>query len=196
MKDRNVHFLFQPRFDFETAGRGNIFEVDAAKAWFERGNDLDQLVGILCVQTERYSVDIGQRFEQHAFSFHDRHSGFRPDISQTENGGAVGNNSNCVSFSGIGIHLFRIGLDFQAWRGNAWRIGNGQIILVFDGHFVFGLELAFPFLVFLQSFCCIIHFNSPPRYLIRFRPSYPSAGCRQTQNGHGGCTSRFPDSDR
>src|SRR3546814_9785079 len=52
MEHRNVHAFFQRGFDDEAIGRGDIFEVDAAKARREQLDRLDETLRIFGVDLE------------------------------------------------------------------------------------------------------------------------------------------------
>ena len=69
VKDGNIEFFFQAVFDFKTARRGNVFEIDAA----ERGRNVfdrfDNFMRVFRRQTNRKSVNAAEFFEQLAFSF-------------------------------------------------------------------------------------------------------------------------------
>ena len=64
VEHRDVQLCFQPFFDLKTAGRGDILQIDAAKA---RGNGFhhaDDLLGVLGVQTDRHGIHAAELLEQ------------------------------------------------------------------------------------------------------------------------------------
>ena len=70
VEDGDVEQVLEAPFDLEAARGRDILEVDASEA---RGNQLDgphDLVGVLCVETERPGVDAGELLEQHRLALH------------------------------------------------------------------------------------------------------------------------------
>ena len=64
-------------------------------------------------------VHIGKGLEQHALALHDGHTGLGADVTQTQNGAAVGDNGAQVVTAGQLITLVDILLDLQAGLGHA-----------------------------------------------------------------------------
>src|SRR3546814_2384344 len=75
--------------DDEAFRRLDVLEVDAAEGGFERGDDLDQLVGVALVDLDVEHVDAGELLEQHALAFKHRLAGQRADVAQATHRGAV-----------------------------------------------------------------------------------------------------------
>ena len=46
MEHRNVHALAQRLLDFKAVGGLDVFEIDAAEAGLQRGDDLDEFLGV------------------------------------------------------------------------------------------------------------------------------------------------------
>jgi hypothetical protein len=90
VEDRDLHALAQLALDVEALGRLDVFEVDAAEGGLQRGDDVDQLVGVALVDLDVEHVDAGELLEQHALAFHHRLAGQRADVAQAQHGGAVG----------------------------------------------------------------------------------------------------------
>ena len=76
-------------------------EYFAAKAGGKIGHSLDNLLRILGIKTDRNCIDTAKFLEQNSFSLHDRHTGHRTNIPQTEDRCSVGYNCNTVADGGV-----------------------------------------------------------------------------------------------
>lgn len=115
--------------DVEALRRFDIFEVDTAEGRLQRRNDVDKFVRVQLIDFNIEHIDAGELFKQNAFAFHHRLTGQRADIAQPQYGRAVGDHRDEVAARGIFIGCQRVLLDFQTGRGNARRVGQGQIAL-------------------------------------------------------------------
>jgi hypothetical protein len=130
MEDRDVHALAQLLLDVETLGRLDVFEVHAAQRRLERGDDLDQLVGVVLGELDVEHVDAGELLEQAALAFHHRLAGERADVAQAQHRGAVGDHADQVAARGVFVRQRRVFLDREAGVGDTGRIGERQVALV------------------------------------------------------------------
>ena len=159
VENRNVKNLFQSGLNLETAGSGNVFQVDAAEGRSNVDHGLDDLFGILGVQADRHGVNASEFFEQNSFSLHDRHGSFGTDIAETQNSASVGNNSDGVLLHGVYISFFRIFGDLLAGLSNTRCVGQGQILAGLYGCFRLSAQFAFPFFMKLQCFFVDCHMS-------------------------------------
>ena len=97
VEDRDVHALAQLLLDVEALGRLDVLEVDAAQRGLERGDDVDQLVGVVLGEFDVEDVDAGELLEQAALAFHHRLAGQRADVAQAQHRGAVGDHADQVA---------------------------------------------------------------------------------------------------
>ncbi len=118
------------RLDREALRRLDVFEVDAAQRRLERGDDVDQLVGVLLGQLDVEHVDAGELLEQAALALHHRLAGQRADVAQAQHRGAVGDHAHQVGAAGVLGGERRVVGDRQAGIGHAGRIGERQVALV------------------------------------------------------------------
>ena len=81
------------RFDVEAFRRLDVFQVDAAEGGLHRGDDVDQLVGIVLGELDVEHVDAGELLEQHALAFHHRLGRQRADVAQSQHRRAVGDDA-------------------------------------------------------------------------------------------------------
>ena len=135
MKDRDGEHLFQFTFDLEAGGRRDIFQIEAAERGFESRCRRDQFIRIGAafsignpVQADGDGIDVGEVFEQHRFTFHDRKPRFRTDIAQTEDGGTVTHDGDHIAAGGIFPDIFGVFLDRQTGLGDAGGVCQRKII--------------------------------------------------------------------
>jgi hypothetical protein len=86
VKDGDVELRLQAFLDVETAGRGDVLQIDAAE---RRGDPLhggDDLVGILRAEAEGKGVHPAEFLEQHRLAFHDRQGRGRTDVPEAQDG--------------------------------------------------------------------------------------------------------------
>lgn len=67
MKNGNIQFFLQPAFDFEASRRSDILKIDAAEGRRNRRRDLDDLIRILRIETDRNRIDVSELLEQQRF---------------------------------------------------------------------------------------------------------------------------------
>ena len=131
VEHRDLHPLAQLALDVEALRRLDVLEVDAAEGGLERGDDVDQLVGVALVDLDVEHVDAGELLEQHALAFHHRLAGERADGAQAEHRGAVGDHRDQVAARGERCAP-RAGSrdDRLAGGGDAGRVGEREVALV------------------------------------------------------------------
>ena len=129
VEDGDVHDLAQALLDDEALGRLDVFQVDTAEARGQEAHAVYQLFGVLGVDAEVDAVDVGEALEQDRLAFHHRLGAERAQVAQAEDGGAVADHGDQVALGGVVVGERRILGDFQARRGDARRIRQGQIAL-------------------------------------------------------------------
>ncbi len=130
VEHRDLHALAQLVLDVETFRRLDVLEIHAAQGRLQGGDHIDQLVRVALRQLDVEDVDAGELLEQHALAFHHRLGRQRPDVAETEHGGAVGDDAHEIGAGGQFARLSRVGDDGVAGRRHARRIGERQIALV------------------------------------------------------------------
>jgi len=126
MKNRNITAFFEAFFNFKASGRGNVFQIDPAKAAGQETDGLYNSIRLFTADTQGNRVHAAEFLEQDAFSFNDRHPRLRADVPQPQDCGAVRNNRNCIPAPGQFIVFIRILLNLQAGLCNAGRIRKTQ----------------------------------------------------------------------
>ena len=132
MEYGNFHALPQRALDVETFRGLDVLKVDPPEGRLQARHDLDQFVRVALVDLDVEHVDAGKFLEQTGLSLHYRLAGQRPDIAQTEYGGAVGDDRHQVGARGQRRRLVRIIPDGKAGIGNAGRIGERQVALIYQ----------------------------------------------------------------
>ena len=157
VENRNIAAFLQPLFDLEAAGCGDILQIYAAEAAGQQTNGVDDLVHILGANAERDGIHIAETLEEGTLAFHNRHACFRTDVAQTQNSGAVCDNSHQIAAAGQVIALGNILLNFQTGLCNTRGIRQRKVICGFQRCTEGYLDFSLPFIVQFQRFCCIIH---------------------------------------
>lgn len=81
MHQRDMELLDRLLLDREAVRRSQVLEVDGRKSRRNHLDELDQLVRVLFLQTNRHQVDASQSVEQHALALHDRSACHWADIA-------------------------------------------------------------------------------------------------------------------
>jgi hypothetical protein len=127
VEDGDLQPLLQLALDIKTLRRLDVFEVDAAERGLERGDHLDQLVGIELVQLDVEHVDAGELLEQAALAFHHRLAGERADVAQAQHRGAIRDHADEVAPRGVFGREFGLGFDREAGVGDTRRVGEREV---------------------------------------------------------------------
>ena len=75
VKYRNAHSAPQLFFNHETIRRFDVLQINPAESWFQHLAGANHILRIAGSQFQIEDVDIGEAFEQNAFSFHHRLAG-------------------------------------------------------------------------------------------------------------------------
>ena len=136
VEDGNAHRLLQGGFDREARGRADVFEVDAAEGGFQAGDGLDDLVRVGAAvrledaaDAQRHGVDVGETLEEDRLALHDRETGLRADVAESEHRRAVAHDGHGVAASGVLPDLLRVVVYLGAGDGDAGRVSQGQVVL-------------------------------------------------------------------
>ena len=129
VEDRNVHELADALLDDEAFRGLDVFQVDAAEGRADVPHAVDELVHVLGVHFQVDSVDVGEPLEQDRLAFHHRLGPERAEVAQPEHRRAVGDDRDQVALGRVVVDQGRVPGDLEAGRGDARRIGHGQIAL-------------------------------------------------------------------
>ena len=155
VEDRNITFFLEFLFNFKAARRRDVFKVHTAEAAGNQIDGIDNLIDILALDAERECIDIAKCFKEDAFAFHNRHPGFRSDIAESQDSGAICYDEAHIMSAG---HVL---LDFKARLCDARRISQREVFLGRNRNGCNHFDLTLPFCVFFQAFLCVVHVVSP-----------------------------------
>ena len=129
VEHRDLHPLAKLALDVEALRRLDVLEVDAAEGGLERGDDVDELVGVALGELDVEDVDAGEFLEEDALAFHHRLGGERADGAQPEDRGAVGDDRDHVAARREAARLPGVLDDRLARRGHARRVREREVAL-------------------------------------------------------------------
>ena len=130
VKNRDAHALTQLALNRKALRRLDVFEIDAAKSWFQTRDNLNELVRILLIDFNIKNIDSRKLFKQYRFAFHNGFGSQRPDIAKPQDRGAIGDHANEIASRRVAKSICRIGNNLLARRRNTWRISQCQITLI------------------------------------------------------------------
>ena len=146
----NVADGLEPVLDLEAAGRGDVFEIDAAERGGDVFDDADDLFRVLRLDADGDRVDAGEVLEETAFALHHGDGRLGADVAEAEHGAAVADDGDDVALGRVGVDFLRLLVDDAAGFGDAGRVGDGQLLHVGDRHLADHGELAHGLLVAFQ----------------------------------------------
>ena len=155
----DVQFLFQRFFDLKALGALDVLQIDAAEGGRNGLAGCDHFFGAVGVDADGEGIHPAELLEQHGLALHDRQTGFRADIAQTQHGSAVGNDGHHVALESVLIHIVGVCLDLAAGLSHAGGIGGGQVVAGLYFHLAHNAHLALVGLVHFQSCFIVIHLN-------------------------------------
>ena len=79
---RDIELFLQARLYLEALRGSNVFQVDSAEARSDVFYCFDDLFCVCGVKADRERVNAAELFKEDCLSFHNRHSGFRSDVSE------------------------------------------------------------------------------------------------------------------
>ena len=134
VEDRNLQLLAQAPLDLEAAGRRDVLEIDATESGGDELDRADDLVDVLGVEGDRPRIDIGEALEQRGLALHHRHGGFGANITEPEDGRAVGDNRYRVALDREVACQCRVFVDRHADARNAGGVGACEVGAIAERH--------------------------------------------------------------
>ena len=98
--DGDFHSLTKLVLDLEALRGLDVLKVDRTEGRFERGNGIDEAVGVGGGNLDVEDVDPCEFLEKNRLAFHHRLRGQRPDIAEAENRGSIGDDADKVCARG------------------------------------------------------------------------------------------------
>ena len=165
----DVEVTLEFGFDFKALGAADVLQVDTAEG---RGNGLDRSDDLLLrlgVQADGERINAAELLEQDALALHDRQTGLRADVAQTQHGSAVRDDGDGTALHRVGVDVIGVCLDLAARLGHAGGIGGGQRIAVLAFAKALHGDLAGELAVEFQSSFVVVHGDTSPLYSFTFR---------------------------
>ena len=100
MEHGNIALFLQLLLNLKATGSSNILQVDAAKGTRNQIHRIDELVHVLGLDAQRECIHICKGLKQSALALHNRHTGLRANITQSQNSSAVGNHRTQIVTAG------------------------------------------------------------------------------------------------
>ena len=82
MEHRDIQLFLETGLYLKAFRGSDIFQIDSAKARSNIFHCFDDLFCISRIKADRECVDAAELFKEDCLSFHNRHSGFRSDVSE------------------------------------------------------------------------------------------------------------------
>ena len=120
----DVETLLQTFLDIEALRGLDVLEVDAAEGGGDAFYGLTELLRILLGHLDVEHVDATVDLEQQAFTFHDGLAAHGTDVTQSEDGGTVGDDGHEVALVGVFISCIWILLNLQTGESDTRRVGQ------------------------------------------------------------------------
>ncbi|CDE52720.1 uncharacterized protein BN596_00908 [Roseburia sp. CAG:303] len=114
VKDRDIAALLQFFLNFKASRCRNILQINSSKTAGYQSYGIYNLIHIFAADTEWKCIHTAKRFEQYTFALHNRHSGLRTDISQSQHCRSVCYHQAEIPSSGKLIRFTDIFLYLQA----------------------------------------------------------------------------------
>jgi len=130
MENRDGHDLLKFLLDVETIRSFQIFQIDSTKRGSQAFDTVDEIIGIGRINTDIDGLDASKLVEKDGLAFHDRLGGEGAKVTKTEDGSAIGNDSDGVALVGVLVGSFGVLSNLDARDGDTWRVGQRQIFLV------------------------------------------------------------------
>ena len=125
--DGDVQLFLQPAFNLEALGCFDVFQVDASEGGCDGFDGFDKLVGVFLVHLDVEHVDACVYLEQQSFAFHHGFSRKGSYVAQSQDGGAVGDDSYEIPFGGVFVSVDGVLFDFQTWLCHSGRVGEREV---------------------------------------------------------------------
>ncbi len=124
---RDVALLDQSTFDLKALWRLDVFQVDTTEGDGDTLDGVDERLWAFRVDFDVEHIDTGETLEQNTLAFHDRLGSQRAQVTQAEDGSAVGNDCYQIALAGVLVGQLWIASDFTYRLGDARAVGQGQV---------------------------------------------------------------------
>ena len=122
VEDGDVQLTLQRLLDLEALGAFDVFEVDAAEGGGDGLAGRDDAGRVVGVDADGESIHAAELLEQHSLALHDRQACLWADVTQTQHGGAVGDDSHHIALEGVLVDVVGIFPDLAAGFSDTGRV--------------------------------------------------------------------------
>ena len=129
MKNRNFHLRAQALLDFKAFRGLDVFQIDAAKGWFQCGDNGTEFVRIGLIDLDIKHIDTGEFLEQDGLTFHHRLGRQGTNRPQAQHGGPIGDHTHQIGTRRQIGGLNRVTLNLTTGCGHTGGIGQAEIAL-------------------------------------------------------------------
>ena len=157
VEDGDIAALLQPALNLKAARRRDVLQIDAAKGGRNSLAGCDHFFGTVGVDADGEGIHAAELLEEHSLALHDRQACLGADVTQTQHGGAVGDDSHHIALEGVLVDVVGVFPDLAAGFGNTGGVGGGQVVAGGDLHLAHDAHLAVVRLVHFQSCFVEIH---------------------------------------
>ena len=127
MHDGNVERLLQPFLDIETLRGLDVLQVDASKGRGNALHGLTEFLGIFFVDLDVKDINASIYLEEQSLTLHDGFAAHGTDVTQSQDGSAVGDDSYQIAFVGILVRIIGIVLNLQTGIGHTRRVSQRKV---------------------------------------------------------------------
>ena len=163
VEDGDLAPFDQFRFHRIAFGGRDVFQVDASERGLEFFHDVDEFFRIFGIDTDGHRIHVTEFLIQHSLPFHDGHGGFRTDVPQAQDPGAVADYGHHIASPSVFEGKIRILLDLPAGFSHPGGISQGQVMAVFQrylaAHLQLSVVLGMEFQCLFVQFFRICHFS-------------------------------------
>src|ERR1019366_10522093 len=100
--------------NFETLGRFDVLQIDAAERRLQQLTGSNNFLRIFGGKLNIEDVEVGETLEEHRLPFHHGLACSGPDVAQTQDRRAVGNDGHQVSLRRVFIDRIRVAINLKA----------------------------------------------------------------------------------
>ena len=157
VEDGDVQLTLQGLFDLKALGALDVLQIDAAKGGRNGLAGRDDAGRVVGVDADGEGIHAAELLEEHSLSLHDRQARLGADVTQTQHGGAVGDDRHHIALEGILVDVVGVFPDLAAGFSDTGRVSCCQLVAVLDLHLAHDAHLAVVRLVHFQSCFVEIH---------------------------------------